>query len=326
MDNFRTTFNIPEFPFKLSYQSKSIFIGSCFTENISNYMKDLKFQVIQNPTGILYNPISILECLKFMMDGKKFKESELHRFNDIWFSFHHHGRFSDTDKGRCLTNINAEISEGTKFLRDTDFLFITFGSAFIYKHNETNDVVANCHKFPSSTFTKSLLDFQTIREEYLKSIDKLCKINSKLKIIFTVSPVRHWNDGAAENQLSKSILLLAIHEIIKNNPSVCFYFPAYELMMDDLRDYRFYAEDMLHPNNISIEYLWNKFSDSFIEKDSCKIIKEIQKLIDAKNHRPFHTETSSYKQFKLSIQKQTNELKKKYPFLDLDEFENFFKE
>ncbi|MGD0711151.1 MAG: GSCFA domain-containing protein [Bacteroidales bacterium] len=325
MSDFRTTFTIPEFPFKLNYHSKSIFIGSCFTENIGNYMKELKFQLVQNPTGILYNPISINECLEYMMDGKKFSEGDLRQYNDVWFSFHHHGRFSDTDKNKCLKNINAEISAASEFLTHADFLFITFGSAYIYKLNETNEVVANCHKLPSNTFTKSLLDIQTIKEAYLKTIGKLNKLNPKLKIIFTLSPVRHWNDGAEENQLSKSVLSVAIHEIIKNN-TCCYYFPAYELMMDDLRDYRFYAEDMLHPNKSAIDYIWNKFSDSLIENDSKDIMKEIQKLIIAKSHRPFHTETPSYKKFKVTMQKQTMELKKKFPFLDLNGFESFFNE
>ncbi len=325
MNNFRTTFNIPEFPFKLNYHSKSMFIGSCFTENIGNYMKELKFQFVQNPTGILYNPLSIIDCLESMLTKKTYSERELQFNNEVWFSFHHHGRFSDTNKDMCLANMNEAISTASGFLPQSDYLFITFGSAYIYKHNETNEIVANCHKLPSSTFTKSLLDVQTINKEYIKIIENLHKINPGLKIIFTLSPVRHWNDGAIENQLSKSILSVAIHDIIKNNSS-CFYFPAYELMMDDLRDYRFYAEDMLHPNNTAIDYIWNKFSDSFFETETQNIVKDIQKLIDAKNHRPFHKDTSSYKKFKVTMQKQAMELKKKFPLLDLDEFEMFFKE
>jgi hypothetical protein len=288
-------------------------------------MKDLKFQLVQNPTGIIYNPLSIIECVEYMMDKKKFDESDLQLYNDVWFSFQHHGKFSDTDKGKCLANMNDAISAASEFLIHTDYLFITFGSAYIYTHNETNVVVANCHKLPSSTFTKSLLDIQTIKEIGLKTFERLCNINPRLKIIFTLSPVRHWNDGAIENQISKSILSVAIHEIIKNHSS-CYYFPAYELMMDDLRDYRFYAEDMLHPNRIAIDYLWNEFSDSFFETETQNILKDIQKLIDAKNHRPFHKDTSSYKKFKVNMLKQTLELKKKFPFIDLNEFEIFFKE
>jgi len=323
MQIFRTIFDLPEFPFKMNYHSKSIFIGSCFTENIGIYLKERRFNAIINPFGIIYNPLSISNSIRFLSNSRIFEEKDLCYYNELWFSFHHHGRFSDTDKKNCLDKINASIHEASEFIRHADFLFLTFGTAFIYTHKETNEVVANCHKFPMETFTKSLLDPKKIIEEYAFTFDHLLKINPGLKIIFTVSPVRHWKDGAIENQLSKSILFVAIHEIIKNF-SNCFYFPAYELIMDDLRDYRFYAEDMTHLNGTATEYIRLKLRQSMIAEDAQEIMDEIQKLLQANNHKPFNIDTASYKHFKQNCLKRTMVMKEQYPFLDLREFIEYF--
>jgi len=323
MQIFRTIFDLPEFPFKMNYHSKSIFIGSCFTENIGIYLKERRFNAIINPFGIIYNPLSISNSIRFLSNSRIFEEKDLCYYNELWFSFHHHGRFSDTDKKNCLDKINASIHEASEFIRHADFLFLTFGTAFIYTHKETNEVVANCHKFPMETFTKSLLDPKKIIEEYAFTFDHLLKINPGLKIIFTVSPVRHLKDGAVENQLSKSILFVAIHEIIKKF-SNCFYFPAYELIMDDLRDYRFYAEDMTHLNGTATEYIRLKLRQSMIAEDAQEIMDEIQKLLQANNHKPFNIDTASYKHFKQNCLKRTMVMKEQYPFLDLREFIEYF--
>jgi len=324
MDTFRTTFNIPISEIKINYHSKSIFIGSCFTENIGNYFKDLKFQVICNPTGIIYNSFTISECIQFMLNGKSFSEKDIDYYNDVWFSFHHHSRFSDPDKKKCLENMNSEMTNASEYIKQADFLFLTFGTSFVYRHNKINKIVANCHKFPYDTFLKSLLQPAEIVEEFSKTIDQLKKINPKIKIIFTISPVRHWKDGVTENQISKSILFASIHEILKKF-SNCIYFPAYELMMDDLRDYRFYAEDMIHPNSAAIEYIREKFMETFIDKETQLIMSKISKLQLAKNHKPFNPATVSHQKFKENNLKQVLELQKDYPFLDLEEFEKYFR-
>ncbi len=325
MQNFRTTFDISGSNQKIDYYSKTLFIGSCFTENIGNYLKTLKFQTILNPTGIIYNPASINECIRFLIEKKEFFEKDLDFFNDEWLSFHHHGRFSDPDKNNCLKNINEELLSASDYIRQADFLFITFGSASVYRHNEKNIIVSNCHKFPAETFLKYLLTPQEIIFDCEKTLKALKKTNPKIKIIFTVSPVRHWKDGAVENQLSKSILFVAINDIIKKIDN-CFYFPAYELMMDDLRDYRFYAEDMIHPNATAIDYIREKFIQSFIKTDSLKIMNEVIGLIQAFKHRPFNNSSVNHKKFKENYLKQTKELKKQFPFLDLEEFEKYFGE
>ena len=323
MSNFRTTFNIPEFNPKMDFQSKSLFIGSCFTENIGNYLKDLKFQIINNPTGIIYNPISICECINYLIKQKKWNEEELGFYNDSWFSFKHHSRYSDPDKPVCLTNINNDLNSASQQIINADFLFLTLGTAFVYKHIQTKEIVANCHKFPTSTFSKSLLNTDAVVFYFENLLKDLVKINKKIKIIFTVSPVRHWKDGATENQVSKSVLLTAIHELISkfNN---CSYFPAYELMMDDLRDYRFYAEDMLHPNAIAIEYIRDKFVKTYIDHDAEVLMDEVQKLRQAKAHKPFNKNSELHINFRKQQLKKIEQIKRKFPFLDLNEFEEFF--
>jgi hypothetical protein len=323
MSNFRTTFAIAEFNPKLSYKSKSIFIGSCFTENIGNYLQELTFPVCLNPTGIIYNPFSICECIYFLLHKKQFTENDLDYFNETWFSFQHHGRYSNPDKNICLERINSELNAASKLISRADFLFITLGTAWIYTHKEKKEVVANCHKLPAAAFVKSMLNAGSIANEFEKTIGDLLKINSSVKIIFTVSPVRHWNDGAVENQISKSVLITAIHEIILKNKN-CSYFPAYELMMDDLRDYRFYAEDMLHPNATAIEYIRDKFVKTCIDHESVVIMNEIKKLVMARNHRPFMMQTEAHSIFRKKQLDKISLLRKKHPFLDLADFEEYF--
>jgi hypothetical protein len=285
----------------------------------------MRFRLIINPTGIIYNPLSIAACLDLLIEKKQFEESSLVFAHEVWFSFQHHGRFSDPDKTRCLAKINHELKQASDLITKTDLLFLTFGTAFIYRKKDSGEVVANCHKFPSGAFTKELLKPGEIVSVFKETIKKLVAINPEIRIIFTVSPVRHWNDSASGNQLSKSILLVALHELVKEYPR-CFYFPAYELMMDDLRDYRFYAADMIHPNDIAIEYIREKFTETFIEKDCRKVMEEIQKLIQASKHKPFNAGTPAHAQFRKAMRKEIAELKKSHPALDLEEFDEYFRD
>ncbi|MFH0867397.1 MAG: GSCFA domain-containing protein [Bacteroidota bacterium] len=324
MDTFRTPINIPASKNKINYHSSCFFIGSCFTESIGNYLKDLKFQTDINPFGIVYNPISIKNFIDFLIIGKQFSEKDLDFHNDVWFSFHHHSRFSDTDRKRCLKKINDTLRVSSGFLKKSGFLFITLGTSYIYTHKEKNIVVSNCHKLPSETFTKSLKQPEEIYSAYSSLIKKIKTVNPSLKIIFTISPVRHVNDGFIENQRSKSILFVAVHKIMEKFEN-CSYFPAYEIMMDELRDYRFYADDMIHPNDTAINYIRRKFIEKYIDKASQEIMAEIEKLVRAKNHRTFFPETPSHKIFlKKNLQKISG-MKKQFPFLDLQEFEDYFR-
>ena len=244
--------------------------------------------------------------------------------NELWYSLHHHGRFSNPDIEECLKEINSKIATSSENLKNADFLFITFGTSWIYRHNIKNLIVANCHKLPQNTFNKELLSIDEIAEEYGVLINSLKTFNPKLKIVFTVSPVRHWKDGAFGNQISKSILILAINKITKTFENT-EYFPSYELMIDDLRDYRFYADDLLHPNLQAIKYILEKFSETFLDEESRKIIAEIEKINKSKTHRPFHASLDSHKAFLRANSKLVETLSNKYPFLNLEEEKEFFK-
>jgi hypothetical protein len=261
--------------------------------------------------------------LEFLIDQKKIKEDDLYFFNNQWLSFNHDTEFSNSDQQQCLNNINATIKTASDQIRKSKFLIITFGTAWVYKFIKTGKFVSNCHKIPSNQFERILLEPEDIFVEWSNLINRLFGLNKNLKIVFTVSPVRHWKDGAVQNQLSKSTLILAIHQLIKEIPNI-EYFPSYEIMMDDLRDYRFYADDMLHPSNMAIEYIWEQFSQTYFETDTTDIIKEIDKIILAKNHRPLNPDTENHKKF---LKKQVEIIKKvskKYPFIDLQNESDFF--
>jgi len=293
---FRTEFEIAEFKDKISTKSKLMFFGSCFTENIGEKIANLHLQNIINPFGILYNPASVSENIRLLINNKNFTEKDLNRNNNKWFSYNHHGKFSDEDKNKCLQNINTEINKASSLLKDTDFLFITFGTSWIYRLKSNNKIVANCHKIPAKEFNRERLTIPEIVDDYTKLISEIKNINPKIKIIFTVSPIRHWKDGANGNQLSKSVLLLAIEEITKQN-AACFYFPSYEIIMDDLRDYRFYSTDMLHINETAINYIWEKFTTTFFDNSTLEYAKKINKINSALNHRTENNKTEKYIEF-----------------------------
>ena len=320
---FRTEVFTNKFETDISYTDKSFFIGSCFTDNIGNKLNELKFPVIINPFGVLYNPVSVKKSLEFIIKNYKFDETKLEFFNEKWFSFYHHTKFSSANKKDTLKLINNNITEAHSFLKQTKFLFITFGTSWVYKLKETGSYVSNCHKLPAKMFEHLMLPKEQIIEEYKNLINQLLEFNSKLKIVFTVSPIRHWKDGAANNQLSKANLIVAIHDIIEQYECAS-YFPAYEIMMDDLRDYRFYTDDMLHPSNQAISYIWDKFKSSYIKKSTLQISNQIKKFIIAKNHIPFNPNSEAHKKF---LKKNLDNIKKfteKHPDINLDEEKKYF--
>jgi len=320
---FRTVMKAKSFNFDISYHSKMMFIGSCFTENIGNKLKKLKFKVNINPFGIIYNPISVAKSLDFIIENKQFKDSDLFFHNEYWHSYSHHGKFSQIEKKKSLDLINISISDSLRFLKDTDFLFITLGTAWIYTHVKTNKIVANCHKVTAFEFEKRILNEHEIVSVYNEFINKIRLINPKLKIIFSVSPVRHLKDGFSENFLSKAILRTAIEKIIKNN-SAAYYFPAYEILNDDLRDYRFYNSDLVHPNEQATMYIFDFFKTGFFSNETEILIDRVQKIISARNHKLFNSGTEQSKKFIISSLKEIENLKKKYSFLNLDDEETYF--
>jgi hypothetical protein len=318
-------FQIQSFPFKFSYRDKILFIGSCFSEEIGNKMLQLKFDVLQNPNGILYDPLSISDSLLYFIQNKSFDETELFQMDGLWHSWKHHSLFSGINKKGVLKKMNDSQIRANQFLKEAKLLIITFGTAFNYELKSTHQKVANCHKAPASFFQKKLLSTSEIISETLNVLKALEIFNSKLKIIFTVSPVKHIKDGVAENTRSKARLIEAVHSVVEHKENT-FYFPSYELVTDVLRDYRFYKSDLVHPNETSVNFVFEQFCNSLLDDEGKQIIVEMQKVINAVNHKPFFKESEAHKKFITAQLRNILNLEKKYPFVDLSREKIFFRE
>ncbi len=326
MSQFRTEIFLKKSSFLIDYLTKSFFIGSCFSDNIGNILKDLKFPVVLNPFGVLYNPVSVKNALMAIIDKKVFTEKDLSFANDKWFSYQHHGSFSSAQKDEVLERINKQSIAAHDFLSKTKILVVTFGTAWYYRLKSSGEIVANCHKQASKLFERKILSAKEIIDLWNSLIEHLQTFNPELKIVFTLSPVRHWKDGAENNQLSKSVLNVAIHEIIKKKNN-CSYFPAYEIMMDDLRDYRFYSDDFLHPNKLAVNYIWSKFCTVFIEDKTLQISKKIDKINKALSHKILHPKTPAHKKFLKAQLDKVKNLSVQYPEIDFsDEIDYLTKE
>lgn len=317
--DFHLQFPITPSVEKMNYSQSSLFMGSCFSENIGELLLQNKFNSLLNPNGILYNPSSIAIALRRYISNNLLKDSDLFYANECWNSWEHHSRYSHIEKLNCLGTINTEISKAHSFLKNTDWLFITFGSAFVYKRN--NALVGNCHKQPHKEFSKELLETREIVNEYRKLISDLKTFNPNLKFVFTVSPVRYIRDGIVENNLSKARLIDAVHQIIEKN---VYYFPAYELVIDVLRDYRFYKKDMVHPSEQAIAYVFDKFRDAFFEDSASELFLRINEILIAKKHIPFNAGSPSHKKFRVNFLNRIQLLQSQNSYLDLSEEQSYF--
>ena len=268
-------------------------LGSCFAENMGSKFSYYKFDVDVNPCGIIYNPLSVANVLRLIVEGKQFEKSDLRQVGGKWVSLYHHGAFSSTDPDECLRRINDRLTKATGELRTLDLLVITWGTAWVYRYTRENIVVSNCHKIPSQELERSRLSVEDIVKEYLVLIGRLREINPGLRILFTVSPIRHWKDGAHGNQLSKATLLLAIDRLREELQHV-YYFPAYEIVLDELRDYRFYADDMLHMSGFTVDYIWERFLYSFISPEVLGLMNQIGRVNKGVAHRPFDPQSEEY--------------------------------
>ena len=249
--DFRTKITIPPANFTISHDDKLMMMGSCFAENMAASLLDCGFQVDMNPFGTVYNPQSLASGIRNLLFRKKYATSDLFFHQGLYHSFSHHSRFSDISAENCIENINRRLEISADFLKSASILVVTYGTSYVYSLKSTGETVTNCHKLPDDHLVRKRLSVADIVDDWSLLIEELKIYNPELKLLFTVSPIRHWKDGAHENQLSKSILLLAIDELIRKN-DFCHYFPSYEIVMDELRDYRFYAEDMLHPSSVEI--------------------------------------------------------------------------
>lgn len=323
MEIFRTPVPVPASDKKIDYSSRIMFMGSCFSEYMGQNLENARFSIDNNPFGIVYNPLSVKQQLERLIHGKGYVEDDLFLHQGTWRSFEHHSRFSDADKSGCLNKINDRFTVSKEFLKTADFLFLTFGTSWVYYLKSTGQVVSNCHKVPDKEFTRKMAAVDEIVTAYEKLIPAILKFNPNLTIVFTVSPIRHWKDGAHGNQLSKSVLLLSFDALTQKYPQT-FYFPSYEIVMDELRDYRFYAEDMLHPSQVAINYIWDKFKECFMEPSIVSAMREIEQVVKAANHRPLIPGDPAYVVFAKKNYEKILHFKQQYA-INLDKEEQFFR-
>lgn len=313
---FRTEVDILHLPHMLDYTSRALFIGSCFTTNIGAYLQRYKFAVDSNPFGVVYNPASVVNSIDLLLDNRQFVLADLCQQNGLWFSYTHHSSFSSPDADACLQQINTRMRQSADFIKNIDFIFITLGSAYAYQLKQSGRVVANCHKTPAKEFDRILLSVNNIVDSFSALFNRLLALNPRINIVFSVSPVRHLKDGAHGNQLSKATLMLAIDELQRRYAATCFYFDAYEVLLDDLRDYRFYADDMCHPSTQAVEYIWDKFRNAAINNVCEPVMRRLDDIAAACAHRPFNPNTAQHKTFQQKIIQKIEELKAQYPFMD----------
>lgn len=314
---FFTHISIPKTTFTCSYREQTLLLGSCFAENIGKKLEESKLPVDSNPFGILYNPSSIAEAIRTLLRPERFTGNDLFRYEGNYHSFAHHSRFSSPSETECLDGINNRLFHSSEYMRKAGRMIITWGTAYVYRLKSTGKIVSNCHKLPEKMFSREMLSVQEIVTDWKTLLLSVWEQNPDLKILFTVSPIRHWKDGAHGNQLSKATLLLAIEQIEKEFPERISYFPAYEIMMDELRDYRFYADDMVHPSVQAVEYIWLRFCKHILTEESREILKEWENIQKALNHKPFQPDSEAYKQFISQTLLKMERISKKIPSFDM---------
>jgi len=309
---FRTEIGISKGNHLIDYDSDIILLGSCFSENIGDKLSYDKFNSLVNPYGILFHPVAIEKAITQGINQIQYTTDDLYFFNDLWLSFNHHTKFSSTDREKILFNINSGITDFNLRLQSATHLIVTLGTAWVYRFVENDKVVANCHKIPQKKFSKELLSIDDISESLDAMITLIKSINKNISVILTLSPVRHLKDGFIENSMSKAHLLSAIHEVTNINKNI-HYFPAYEIMLDDLRDYRFYNEDMLHPNAMAINYIWDKFRNSWMSEKTIELSNKVESLQKSLAHKPFNPESEQHQAFLKNIKDQISSLNEQNP-------------
>ena len=326
---------------QINYQDKILLIGSCFTEHIGNSLGELKFSVLQNPNGILFDPFSVSQSLISYIQNKLYAEKDFFQLNEVWHSWRHHSRFSNMDLREAVRIVNESQQQAHQFLKKANWIIITLGSSFSYrltKLAEGTNVspnggdpegarggVANCHRAPAQWFNKHLMTIEEIVVNLDNALQRLFQFNSNVNIIFTVSPVRHIRDGVVENNRSKARLIEAVHHLV-NKYDKLSYFPAYELVVDVLRDYRFYDADLVHPNYMATEFVLEKFAEGFIDEPTLNLMRDVKSIVIARKHKAFQPDTTAHKQFLKTHFDKARALKEKFSFLNLNEEMEYFKQ
>jgi hypothetical protein len=312
---FRTKISIPQSNFKIDYNSKIVSLGSCFAENMADKLDYFKFENTCNPFGIIFNPVSIEKMINRIVNQVFYTKEDIFFHNERWHCYEVHSDLSCSNATEFLENLNTILRTSLTQLLQASHIIITYGTSWVYQNIESNTIVANCHKVPQSAFSKEILSIETIEKSIQNTLDLIRKINPNVNFICTVSPVRHLKDGFVENQLSKAHLISAIHKIVNYQLSIINYFPSYEIMMDELRDYRFYSEDMIHPSPVAIDYIWELFSEATISGESQPIMKEVETIQKGLAHRPFNANSESHQQFLSKLQERIAAIHKEFPLI-----------
>lgn len=310
---FSTPIPISKYSTPIDYNSKIVSIGSCFAENIGEKFNYFKFQNTVNPFGIIFNPVSLEKIIQRCVEKRYFTENDIFSHNDLWHCYEVHSELSNVDKEKFLVNLNNLVDFTHRQITEATHILITLGTSWVYKLNTTNEIVANCHKVPQKEFTKELLSIEQIEQSLQNIISKITSVNTNTKFIFTISPVRHSKDGFFENNVSKAHLLSAVFKTVNRQSTTANYFPSYEIMMDELRDYRFYTDDMIHPTQTAIDYIWIKFFEKYINEKEFALMNQVCEIQRALKHRPFNPESVNHQKFLENLNFKIEALKKSLP-------------
>lgn len=314
---FRTQIPIPKSDYPIDYNATIMSLGSCFAVNMAEKLDYFKFKSSCNPVGILFHPLAIEKLIDFAVSGKQFTENDIFFHNERWHCFDVHSDLSNSNKEELLASLNTIIKSTNQQITESTHFVITYGTSWVYRNIESDSIVANCHKVPQKQFNKELLSVEEIKNSIISTVKLIHAVNPNCTIIFTVSPVRHIKDGFVENQLSKAHLISAIHSIL--NSEHCKlnteYFPSYEIMMDELRDYRFYAEDMLHPNQVAIDYIWKRFKETSISENAFATMDEVGNIQKSLSHKPFNPDSESHLKFETKVREKITKLENQYSFM-----------
>jgi len=315
--HFRTELNIPPAAQKINHNDTVLLIGSCFSQNIGERLQKYKFKCISNPFGTVFNPISISKLIRYAGDKQVFSKETLQNSQGVWVHPDFHSVLSDVDKDTALAKINQAIEDVSKLLSEVKFLFITLGTVTAYRQISDGSIVANCHKIHPAAFTKETIQPEDGYFTLSTALNHLKNIHPQINIITTVSPVRHIKDGFIGNARSKACLLRIV-EMLEGDDTGITYFPAYEWVMDDLRDYRFYGADLIHPNELAIDYIWEKFGAHYFSSDTTHLVEKIDRIIQSCSHRPFNVRSDQHQQFICEVRSQIHQIQTSHHPLNFD--------
>lgn len=299
---------------QIDYNSRVLLLGSCFTENIGKKLEFYKFQNLQNPFGILFHPYAMEKLITRALDATSFSEEDIFFLNGQWHCFEVHSLVSGTEKEVYLELLNTRLKALGDYLLSASHILFTYGTAWVYRHLETDTIVANCHKVPQREFSRELLSVEEVSRCIARITSRITEKSAGVTFIHTVSPVRHLKDGFIENSRSKSHFIAGVHRAIYGQARAR-YFPSFEIVMDELRDYRFFKEDMLHPNKTAVAIIWDRFKQAWIASETETLQKEIEAIQSGLGHKPFHPSGDAHQKFRRELQKKITALQKKLPHI-----------